>query len=47
MPATIGVFVDPAEDRNAEYDTSSDAYATFLLDELLPRRFPAAIRTPT
>lgn len=36
MPVTIGVFVDPVEDRNAEYDTFSDAYASFLLDEILP-----------
>ena len=37
MPVTIGVFVDPgAETRNAEYDAFSDAYATFLLTEILP-----------
>jgi enterochelin esterase-like enzyme len=37
MPPTIGVFVDPgAETRNAEYDPFSDAYATFLLTEILP-----------
>jgi enterochelin esterase-like enzyme len=38
MPVTIGVFVAPGEPgrRNAEYDAFSDAYATFLLDELLP-----------
>jgi enterochelin esterase-like enzyme len=37
MPVTIGVFVDPgADNRNAEYDTFSDAYATFLLTEILP-----------
>jgi enterochelin esterase family protein len=38
MPATIGVFVDPGEpgNRNAEYDAFSDAYATFLLTEILP-----------
>src|SRR5919201_3254369 len=38
MPVTIGVFVDPGEpdNRNAEYDTFSDAYATFLLTEILP-----------
>lgn len=47
MPVTIGVFVDPGEfttktdpaarrNRNNEYDTYSDAYATFLLDEILP-----------
>ncbi len=38
MPVTVGVFVDPGEpeNRNAEYDTFSDAYATFLLTEILP-----------
>jgi enterochelin esterase-like enzyme len=38
MPTTIGVFVDPGEpeNRNAEYDAFSDAYATFLLTEILP-----------
>ena len=38
MPATIGVFVAPGEpaNRNVEYDAFSDAYATFLLTEILP-----------
>jgi enterochelin esterase-like enzyme len=38
MPVTIGVFVDPGEpeNRNLEYDTFSDAYATFLLTEIIP-----------
>ena len=47
IPVTIGVFVDPGEfpnerdpaerrNRNNEYDTYSDAYATFLLEEILP-----------
>jgi enterochelin esterase-like enzyme len=38
MPETIGVFVDPGEpeNRNLEYDTFRDAYATFLLTEILP-----------
>jgi enterochelin esterase family protein len=38
MPVTIGVFVDPGEpeNRTLEYDTFSDAYATFLLTEILP-----------
>jgi enterochelin esterase-like enzyme len=38
MPVTIGVFVDPGEpeNRDAEYDAFSDAYATFLLTEILP-----------
>ena len=37
MPVTIGVFVDPGtESRNLEYDTFSDAYASFLLTEILP-----------
>jgi len=38
MPVTLGVFVDPGEpgNRNREYDTFTDAYATFLLTEILP-----------
>lgn len=40
MPVTITVFVEPSGNRNAEYDAFSDAYATFLLDEIIP-----AIRT--
>ena len=38
MPPTIGVFVDPGEpeNRSVEYDVFSDAYATFLLTEILP-----------
>jgi enterochelin esterase-like enzyme len=37
MPVTIGVFVDPGTDnRNDEYDPFDDAYATFLLTEILP-----------
>jgi len=37
MPVTIGVFIDPdTENRNAEYDAFSDAYATLLLAEILP-----------
>lgn len=37
LPTTIGVFVDPGEpeNRNVEYDAFSDAYATFLLTEIL------------
>jgi enterochelin esterase-like enzyme len=37
MPITIGVFVAPGEpdNRNVEYDAFSDAYATFLLTEIL------------
>jgi enterochelin esterase family protein len=48
IPVTIGVFIDPGEfaseadpttrrNRNLEYDTYSDAYATMLLEEILPR----------
>jgi enterochelin esterase family protein len=44
MPVTIGVFIDPGilasepdpKNRNVEYDTFSDAYATFVLTEILP-----------
>ncbi len=44
MPVTIGVFVEPGN-RNAEYDAFDDAYATFLLTEILPavrRRYAIA-----
>jgi enterochelin esterase-like enzyme len=44
MPVTVGVFIDPGilasepepKNRNVEYDTFSDAYATFVLTEILP-----------
>lgn len=38
IPVTIGVFVAPGEPgrRNLEYDAFSDAYATFLLTEIIP-----------
>ena len=38
IPPTIGVFVDPGEpgNRNVEYDAPGDAYATFLLTEIVP-----------
>ncbi len=48
MPVTIAVFVDPGEtgpglpifggtnNRSIEYDSPDDAYARFLVDELLP-----------
>ncbi|HZQ81710.1 MAG TPA: alpha/beta hydrolase-fold protein [Gaiellaceae bacterium] len=36
MPATVVVFVEPSENRNAEYDAFSDAYARFLIDEIIP-----------
>ncbi len=48
MPVTIGLFVNPghstpenpgvgrADNRSAEYDTLSDRYAAFLIDELIP-----------
>ncbi len=48
MPVTIGVFVNPGVvsggdnsqdrfNRSYEYDTVSDRYATFLLEEILPQ----------
>jgi enterochelin esterase-like enzyme len=40
MPVTIAIFVEPSENRNAEYDAFSDAYATFLVEEIIP-----AVRT--
>jgi len=46
MPVTIGVFIDPGSfdpekeqrprNRSVEYDTLSDQYAKFLIDEFLP-----------
>jgi enterochelin esterase-like enzyme len=38
MPITIGVFVDPGQpdNRNFEYDAFDERYATFLLTEILP-----------
>jgi len=45
VPPVIGVFVDPGirpaaeipKNRNVEYDAGDDRYATFLIDEVLPR----------
>ncbi|MFN0080436.1 MAG: alpha/beta hydrolase [Prosthecobacter sp.] len=47
MPRTVGVFIDPgrkpkqkpgdkAANRSLEYDSIGDAYARFLIDEILP-----------
>lgn len=47
MPRTVGVFIDPgrkpkqkqgdkAGNRSLEYDSLGDAYARFLIDEILP-----------
>lgn len=42
IPVTVAIFVKPgtlrrdADNRSVEYDTVSDRYARFLLDELLP-----------
>lgn len=42
MPVTVGVFIQPGvfkdgrPDRSFEYDTLSDQYARFLLEEMLP-----------
>ena len=42
MPVTVGVFLDPGvkanggRNRSFEYDTLSDQYARFLLEEILP-----------
>jgi enterochelin esterase family protein len=42
MPVTVGVFINPGtladgrSNRSFEYDTLSDQYARFLLDEILP-----------
>lgn len=50
MPPTVGIFIEPgtfadttAPNRSFEYDTLSDQYARFLIDEILPeveRRYP-------
>jgi len=48
MPVTLGVFVNPGAleggrpNRSYEYDTLSDQYARFLLEELLPAAETAA-----
>ena len=38
MPVTIGIFIDPSsqQDRAMEYDTLSDRYARFVIEEVLP-----------
>src|SRR4029453_14798953 len=42
MPITVGVFINPGvfeggrANRSFEYDTLSDQYARFLLEEILP-----------
>jgi len=42
MPVTVGIFINPGEgpgekrNRSFEYDTLSDQYARFLLEEMLP-----------
>jgi enterochelin esterase family protein len=36
MPVTVVVFVEPSENRNAEYDAFDDTYARFLLEEIIP-----------
>jgi enterochelin esterase family protein len=42
MPVTVGIFLSPGHfeggrsNRSFEYDTLSDQYARFLLDEILP-----------
>lgn len=36
IPPSVAVFVEPAPDRNAEYDAFDDRYAHFLIEELLP-----------
>jgi enterochelin esterase family protein len=36
MPVTVAVFVEPSQNRNAEYDAFDDSYARFLLEEIIP-----------
>ncbi len=58
MPRTVGVFIDPgrkpkqkrgdkAGNRSLEYDSLGDAYARFLIDEILPeveKRYQTQLR---
>ena len=59
MPVTVGIFIDPgrradqtakdrASNRGFEYDSLGDAYARFLLEEILPevtKRYSLKLRT--
>jgi enterochelin esterase family protein len=38
MPVTVGIFINPGQpnNRSIEYDTLSDRYARFVLEEILP-----------
>jgi enterochelin esterase family protein len=36
MPVTISVHVQPGEERSDEYDTRSEKYGAFLVNELIP-----------
>jgi enterochelin esterase family protein len=36
MPVTIGVFINPGQDRSFEYDSTTPKYADFLINELIP-----------
>jgi enterochelin esterase family protein len=42
MPVTVGIFIEPGgrnaprDNRSVEYDSLSDVYARFLLEEILP-----------
>ncbi|HEX2880205.1 MAG TPA: alpha/beta hydrolase-fold protein [Polyangiaceae bacterium] len=36
MPVTIGIFINPGEDRSFEYDSTTPKYADFLINELIP-----------
>jgi enterochelin esterase family protein len=36
MPVTIGIFLNPGSNRSFEYDSLTDQYARFLLEEILP-----------
>ncbi|MDP9374303.1 MAG: hypothetical protein M3Q65_17975, partial [Chloroflexota bacterium] len=50
MPPTVGIFLNPgvyadtsASNRSFEYDTLSDQYARFLLEEILPVALTRAV----
>jgi enterochelin esterase-like enzyme len=36
MPMTIGLFIEPGQQRSEEYDTRDDKYAKMLLTEMIP-----------
>jgi len=35
VPTTIGLFIDPTQNRNKEYDSMTDKYGRFVIDEIV------------